>query len=432
VSPVKTAPARLTAGDAALRAQYLEEVLRLLYPEPCTTVAPLGSSGRIGASRGSEPGTRSGKAPVVTEYVVVPDARRPRLLVPTRSRRVAAAAVRRYAEPQSRIARLKRDAVIAALRTPGAASVLLRHRVRICGPADVTIDGYLRQALGTDLVVSVHIGPARANRKPVLQLIDPDGETLGFAKLGTGPLTRRLVRAETTALNALSSHVGLRDVTVPRVLHSGEWRGHQVLVQSPLPVWRPRAPLTAGRLTAAMREVAGCCGTSRSWLATSPYWAELRDRLDAVADRREGATLGTAARSLVERGGDVDLRYGAWHGDWSPWNMATLADTLLVWDWERFTTGVPLGFDAVHYELQRRIQSTSDAGAAVEATLAVAPALLKPFEVTGSAARLTALLYLVDLAARYLTDRQAEAGARLGVLGTWLLPVLVRRVEDLA
>lgn len=408
--PVKTAPARLTAGDAALRAQYMEEVLRLLYPEPCTT---------------------RGKAPVVTEYVVVPDARRPRLLVPTRSRRVAAAAVSRYAEPQSRVARLKRDAVVAALRTPGAAAILLRHRVRICGPAGETIDGYLREALDTDLAVSVHIGPARANRKPVLQLIAPDGETLGFAKLGTGPLTRRLVRAETTALSALS-HVGIRDVTVPKVLHAGEWRGHQVLVQSPLPVWRPRAPLAPDRLAAAMREVAGCCGTSRSWLATSPYWAELRDRLDAVADRPEGAALGTAARSLVERGGDVDLRYGAWHGDWSPWNMATLADTLLVWDWERFTTGVPLGFDAVHYDLQRRIQSTSDAEAAVEATLAVAAALLRPFEVTGAAARLTALLYLVDLAARYLADRQAEAGARLGVLGTWLLPVLVRRVEGLS
>src|SRR5205085_2823446 len=47
------------------------------------------------------------------------------------------------------------------------------------------------------------------------------------------------------------------------------------------------------------------------------------------------------------------------------------------------------------------------------------------------AARVTALLYLDDLATRYLTDKQAEAGARLGVLGSWLLPVLIRRVGDL-
>ena len=100
----------------------------------------------------------------------------------------------------------------------------------------------------------------------MLQIITPDGRTVGFAKLGTGPLTRRLVRAETAALNALS-HAVLKSVTVPSVAHSGQWNGHQILVQSALPVWRPRAPLSAERLARGMREVAGCCGISRGWLA---------------------------------------------------------------------------------------------------------------------------------------------------------------------
>jgi predicted methyltransferase MtxX (methanogen marker protein 4) len=111
--------------------------------------------------------------------------------------------------------------------------------------------------------------------------------------------------------------------------------------------------------------------------------------------------------------------------------MANLADALLVWDWERFATGVPIGFDAVHHELQKRIQSTGDARDAVESTVRRAGELLAPFGVPAADREVTALLYLVDLATRYLTDRQAEAGARLGVLGTWLLPVLIRRVEEL-
>jgi hypothetical protein len=412
MSPVKTAPAELTAGDAALRAQYLQEVLGLLYPPPCV----VGSDGRAGAP--------------IAEYLVVPDARRPRLLVPTVSRRVAAAAVRRYAEPQSRAAKLKRDAVVAALRT-GASSVLLRDRVRVTGPAgDDSIDGHLRTALRRDLALSIHIGPARANRKPVLQLISPDGETFGFGKLGTGPLTQRLVRAETNALTALG-HVGLTKLTVPTVLHAGTWRGLQVLIQSALPVWLPRAPLTQRRLVAAMLDIAGCYGYTTGPLAGSPYWKELRGRLAAVADRPEGVALGSAAELLTRHAGETTLRYGAWHGDWAPWNMANLADALLVWDWERFTSGVPVGFDAVHHELQRRIQSTGDATGAVEATVRRAAELLAPFGVPPEAQELTALLYLVDLATRYLTDRQAEAGARLGVLGTWLLPVLIRRVEEL-
>jgi hypothetical protein len=215
------------------------------------------------------------------------------------------------------------------------------------------------------------------------------------------------------------------------VLHAGDWHGLQVLVQSALPVWLPRAPLTGRRLAAAMLDIAGCCGYSSGPLVGSAYWAELRGRLAALGDRPEGVALAAAAELIAGHAGRTWLRYGAWHGDWAPWNMANLADALLVWDWERFARGVPLGFDAVHHELQRRVQSSDDAAGAVEATVRRAGDLLAPFGVADDARELTALLYLVDLAARYLTDRQAEAGARLGVLGTWLLPVLIRRVEEL-
>jgi len=409
MSPVKTAPAELTAGDAALRTQYLTEVLDLLYPRPCTTADAAGEH--------------------IVEYLVVPDARKPRLLVPAGSRRVAAAAVRRYAEPQSRSARLKRDAVVAAIRS-GTAGMLLRDRVKITGPVAESIDGHLRAALSRELSISIHIGPARANRKPVLQLISPAGDTFGFGKLGTGPLTQRLVRAETNALTGLGRR-GLTKLTVPGVLHAGQWRGLEVLIQSALPVWLPRAPLTTRRLTDAMIDVAGSGGYSHGTLAGSHYWSELRGRLAAVSDRSEGAQLAAAAERLVARSDNTLIRYGAWHGDWAPWNMANVAAGLLVWDWERFAQHVPVGFDAVHYELQRRIQASGDATAAVEATVQRSGELLQPFAVQPAAREPTALLYLVDLATRYLTDRQAEAGARLGVLGTWLLPVLIRRVEEL-
>lgn len=400
--PVRTAPANLSADDAQLRAEYVREVLALLYPDG-------GGSG--------------------TEYIQVPDARRPRILVPAADRRVAAAAVARYAEPQSRLARLKRDAVVAALRT-GAASALLRDRVTAPGGSD-TIETHLRDALGTDIRLGVHIGPARANRKPVLQVLTPAGETVAFVKLGVNELTRTLVKAEAAALVTLSG-TRIAGVAVPKVLHSGQWRGHEVLVQAALPVWEPRATADRERCAAAMHEVAVACGISSGTLAGSGYWARLLARLDEVADHPDGFQLRRAASRLGTAAGDVRLTFGAWHGDWAPWNMRPLADRILVWDWERFTIGVPLGFDAVHHDLQQRISAQSDGADAVRQTLAAAPALLAPFGVGPPAAvRVTALLYLVDLAARYLADRQAEAGARLGVLGSWLLPVLLSTVEDL-
>jgi hypothetical protein len=401
--PVRTAPANLSADDAQLRAEYVREVLALLYPSP-----------HEGAG---------------TEYVLVPDARRPRILVPANDRKVAAAAVARYAEPQSRMARLKRDAVVAALRT-GAASALLRDRVTAPGGRD-TIETHLRDALGMELHLGVHIGPARANRKPVLQVLTPAGETVAFVKLGVNELTRGLVKAEAAALVTLSS-LRLTGVSAPSVLHSGQWRGHEVLVQGALPVWEPRVPADPERCAAAMQSVATACGISSGTLGGSGYWTRLLARLADVAEHPDGFQLRRASARLGTAAGDVRLTFGAWHGDWAPWNMRPLADRLLVWDWERFTIGVPLGYDVLHHDLQQRISAQSDGADAVRQTLAAAPGLLAPFGVTTPAAvRVTALLYLVDLAARYLTDRQAEAGARLGVLGSWLLPVLLSTVEDL-
>jgi len=105
--------------------------------------------------------------------------------------------------------------------------------------------------------------------------------------------------------------------------------------------------------------------------------------------------------------------------------MARTADGLLVWDWERFATGVPAGFDALHYQLQSDVVAGhADPAAAAGRLVERAPALLAPLAVGPDAARLTALLYLAELSARYLADRQAEAGARLGAPGQWLIPAL--------
>lgn len=434
MSPMRSAPTNLTNDDTNLRARYLSEVLALLYPGAHVAGVP--------ATPGSD---AKPQRDLVAAYLVIPDARKPRLLVPAGDRRLAAAAVARYAEATSRSAQLKRYAVIAALRT-GASRALLRDTVEITVPEQRTadsIDAYLTKVLGGALSVSVHIGPARANRKPVLQLLASTGETVGFGKLGIGPLTRDLVRAETAALGTLDQ-ARLHALTVPRVLHAGQWRGHEVLVQSALPIWEPRATLTTKRLVSAMREVALCKGTHTASLAADDYWKRLRKRLEDVAARPPGAarddgtdaaeearTLADAADQLVANAGQIELGFGAWHGDWTPWNMATTAGSVLVWDWERFGTGVPLGFDALHFDFQRLLTRGVEAAAAVDTMTARAHRLLAPFDVAPDAARVTSLLYLIDLATRYLEDRQAEAGARLGVLGRWLLPVLTRKVADL-
>ena len=221
------------------------------------------------------------------------------------------------------------------------------------------------------------------------------------------------------------------------MLHAGQWhgaRGAGAVGAAGLAARGP--PLAAG---AAGR---GRCARGRArprvhagaGSRPAPYWADLRERLAGThgGPRTSGAARGGRAATLVAARGDVGADAtapGTATGRPGTWRAPP--DALLVWDWERFATGVPVGFDALHYELQRRIAGRRGRrGPAVEATgRGRPPALLAPFGVDRPGrAEVTALLYLVDLAARYLADRQAEAGARLGVLGTWLLPVLMRQV----
>ncbi|MGH8793196.1 MAG: hypothetical protein ACRDXX_11180, partial [Stackebrandtia sp.] len=305
----------------------------------------------------------------------------------------------------------------------------LPHRVTLTASPD-SVDAHLSAALGTDVHLCIHIGPARANRKPVLQLLDADARTVGFAKIGFNELTRSLVDEETAALRRLSQ-TRLQRLRAPRVLHAGSWRGNSVLVQEALPGWSRPARSDPRRLADAMRELAECLGVEDASLSKSGYAATLHERLDVLAERADpdAATLVEAGRRLLRGSGEQRLAFGAWHGDWTPWNCTELSGEVLLWDFERFTSGVPIGFDALHYSLQSDIVTRGgDPTTAVLSLLAGAARLLRPFNVDADASAVCVRLYLVDLAARYLADRQAEAGAPLGALGRWLLPTLLRHV----
>ncbi len=105
--------------------------------------------------------------------------------------------------------------------------------------------------------------------------------------------------------------------------------------------------------------------------------------------------------------------------------MASTDRGLLVWDWERFTRDVPVGFDALHYWLQAEVvPGRGEPRAAASGCIDRAPELLAPFGGGPAEARLTAILYLADLATRYLADRQGAAGAKLGQPGAWLIPAI--------
>lgn len=163
-----------------------------------------------------------------------------RFLAPAGPAAATAAALHRLGDDRSRA----RQAQAVLGRLAGRAGLLgrLPGAVRLALPPFALVD-HLARALGEpELAVAVTLGPRRRNRKPVVQLIRPDGSVVGFAKVGWSPLTAELVDNEADVLRLVAGRLDPAVVVAPAVLLHDRWEGRSVAVLSPLQPTGPTRP----------------------------------------------------------------------------------------------------------------------------------------------------------------------------------------------
>jgi hypothetical protein len=365
---------------------YLD-VVRQLWPEGHARHSP---GGRTDGSR---------------TFLVLPDPARTRMLLP--SHRVAAArSLLRFSGALEPRERLQRTALSAALRLGGGAA--LRHRVEVGDPAGSLVETLAERwpfaGPPGELHCSVTLGPARANRKPVMELFDARGGRLGFLKVGLGEGAAGHVRRESANLRELGRAtlpVGLR---TPTLLDTFEWRGLPVLVMSSLPTSpRQRRLGLADVPREAMRGFARAFAGPSLPLTEMPAWERMTQRRSELAATDHRERLLELLDRLAAAADDVDLETGAWHGDWTPWNMAGgRRGDVALWDFERFETGVPVGLDQCHYVVNEAFYGRAPDPRRAAAALGTLGSDLAP----GSPDGLTAAAYVGFVVERYL-----QAGA---------------------
>jgi hypothetical protein len=187
-----------------------------------------------------------------------------------------------------------------------------------------------------------------------LQLFRPDGTPVAYAKIGWDGVTNAQVGAESEALRAVCA-AAPRTVHAPVLLHAGPWQQLELCVTAPLPPKSRRVPRRHLPPVHPLVEVAALDGEpERGPLGQSAWWRAIEQ--DAPALEAQAPGLGSAIASLAATEGDVELRYGRWHGDWVAWNMALgpegMPEGLYVWDWEYSRPAVPFGFDLLHFFFQ--------------------------------------------------------------------------------
>ena len=319
-------------------------------------------------------------------FGVFPRAGRPRLLVPLCSRRAAAESFRRY--PSSRRTVRTATRLASVLSSAGLSRMLLPSRVYVVATStgsEETISDHLRTLLDVrDLEVAVVFSSGRPQKKPVLQLMDPEGRTFAYAKVGWNTLTRTLVEREAEILTRLGTR-RLDAVTVPRLLAADSWRGRELtVVESPPPrPWYRRRRMVTALPIAATRELMRVEPAAVRGLTASDYWTDCINRLQQLV--ASGQPRPATAQVMFDVAGWIEANYGALdlpfgfaHGDWVPWNMTSIEERLYAWDWERSEQAAPLGLDLVHFLFQVELNLRKRTPAvAVDRTIELGAALLE-------------------------------------------------------
>lgn len=393
--------------------EHLANILSMLWPEPCT----------IGVRRSPDAGS-GGLA-----YVAVPNWSSPAVIAPRRPRRIMAATLRGYNTAATGRSRAK--AQLSALAASTGVADLIFPSVLIddtAADSDSSIRKYLAEVLGQDVSLSISIGPRRAVQKPVIQIVGADGRQLAFAKVGQNALTRDLVEREARNLRRLAATLdpGV-GVQVPTVLAAEVWRDSYVLVQSTLA--RGYAP-DRRALVAGLNAVARVDGVHQTELSTSSYWSTLRGRVDRLSGTGAADSLKSAITCLdAGLPSTLTCPFGSWHGDLTPWNITASEGGLRIWDWEHYAPEVPVGFDLLHYDIRVRQDRMSPVDA-VRTTFESAAQTLRPLGVLGPVASWIAVLYLIEIATRYVEDGEQDGQTKMGGLA-WLEPSLRSQLAEL-
>jgi hypothetical protein len=281
-------------------------------------------------------------------FLAVPSRRAPRWLVPIQSRYALLAATQMY-EPHKWIMRLLKQSLIGVTKI-GWTGWCCPHI--LVATKDMTALEQLVEAVTSEPapLFALSVGRQAAVRKLTIQVMRPNGETLGYMKLPLTKAATERVRNEARVLERLWNFASLRP-HIPRLLYAGDCNGTYVLFQRSLQ--GTRGPTTFTEMHRSFLEKMRAAHTIKVpgqniIEAVATKWEAVAPVLGAEWEHLGQEVLRRANRELEGK----TLRCGVMHGDFAPWNTRVWEERMLLFDWESSSWEAPISWDTFHFHVQ--------------------------------------------------------------------------------
>lgn len=215
----------------------------------------------------------------------------------------------------------------------------------------------LRRVFGRDdLVFGVSLGMPGPHRKPVIQVMTPEGEVLGYAKVGWNEATRALVKNEVRAIKRIKE-LEIPRLLVPDLIYFSGGVAFDLLVTQPfhgVGCNRENEHIHSVVLEVLI-DLAACTRQEQSFIQSN-FWEEINQRAERIKEdmpEYQKVVLMKALKVMEKKLGNTILPWTFRLGDVTRWNIAVdvQANSLRIIDPEYAKENWLTGWDIFHFSV---------------------------------------------------------------------------------
>ena len=267
---------------------------------------------------------------------------------------------------------------------------------------------------GVKIYCAFFTGTDGPHRKTSIQVMNKNGDILGYAKVSNIENIKALIRTEAKALERISS-LTLRSALTPRLIFSGPIGDTEVIITDSLKNVKSNSPNSLTTKHFKFLKELTLKTRSEETLSESLFLENIIKRYNALFNclpemwkERLKAAIDFITSEIKER----NLKTTLSHGDFTPWNTFFVREKIYVFDWEHCSENYLPAYDLFHFLIQKGILVDRMSPGKIIRTIEKHKTLINELvELSGSekvSLKLLFVAYVTDISLKYLISEEPD------------------------